>query len=633
MTTSATGSGTETVPLPVSTTDPVRAGKVKEERNEFRSTKAGKKFIVEIIKPSHYDDDGYVIQWWRAFIPSNSLACLWALAEDAARRQVLGPDVELEIHGYDETHTVIPVKKIVRRIRNNGGQGLVLLAGVQSNQYPRAADLAKEFRAAGLQVAIGGFHVSGCISMLPDMPADLKEMQDLGVTLFAGEAEGTLDGLLADGFRGAMKPVYNYLLDLPGLQGQVTPFLPSDVAKRSFDFTAFDVGRGCPFRCSFCTIINVQGRKSRYRDPDDVERIVRAYLKEGVRRFFITDDNMARNKNWEPIFDRLIELREKEGLQLKLMIQVDTQCHKIPGFIEKAARAGCNRVFIGMESVNTENLIAAKKFQNNIKEYRKMLQAWRAQRVITHAGYILGFPADTPASIERDIKLLQEELPIDILEFFVMTPLPGSADHRDMYLRGEWMDPDMNKYDSEHVTTNHPRMTAEEWAGIYERAWHLYYSPEHCETLMRRAQATGLKAGRMMAAILMYYGSFRHEKLHPLQCGIGRRKVRTARRPTFRRENPLLFYPKFVWQSLSMWRDFGLYVLELSRTRRRVEQDPLAKQYTDLALTPVKPEELAAPAESESEGCETCAPEPAVIPLTAFKPAVVTLEKGAKKAA
>ena len=90
----------------------------------------------------------------------------------------------------------------------------------------------------------------------------------LGVTLFAGEAEGTLDGLLADGFRSAMKPVYNYLLDLPGLQGQVTPFLPSDVAKRSFDFTAFDVGRGCPFRCSFCTIINVQGRKSRYRDPD-----------------------------------------------------------------------------------------------------------------------------------------------------------------------------------------------------------------------------------------------------------------------------------------------------------------------------------------------------------------------------
>src|SRR5688572_25149156 len=103
-------------------------------------TGRNKKFIVEIIKPSHYDDDGYVIQWWRAFIPSNSLACLWAIADDASQRKTLGDDVEIVIHGYDETHTVIPTKQIIRRIQSNGGQGIVLLAGVQSNQFPRAAD-------------------------------------------------------------------------------------------------------------------------------------------------------------------------------------------------------------------------------------------------------------------------------------------------------------------------------------------------------------------------------------------------------------------------------------------------------------------------------------------------------------
>ncbi len=298
------------------------------------------KFLVEIIKPSHYDDDGYVIQWWRAFIPSNSLACLWAIAEDAAQRQALGPDVELEIHGYDETHTVIPTRQIIQRIQDNAGAGIVLLAGVQSNQFPRAADLAAEFRSAGIQVAIGGFHVSGCISMLPELPADIQTVRDTGVTLFAGEAEGTLDELLADAYHRQLQPVYNHLLDLPSLEGQVTPYLPPDVARRSFDFTAFDVGRGCPFRCSFCTIINVQGRKSRYRAADDVEQIVRKYAGKGVNRFFITDDNMARNKNWEPIFDRLIQLREEEGIKIKLLVQVDTQCHKIPGFIEKAVRAG-----------------------------------------------------------------------------------------------------------------------------------------------------------------------------------------------------------------------------------------------------------------------------------------------------
>ena len=90
--------------------------------------------------------------------------------------------------------------------------------------------------------------------------------------------------------------------DLPGLQKQVTPFLPVEILRRySETLGAFDAGRGCPFQCSFCTIINVQGRKSRWRDADDVEALVRANLAQGVFRFFITDDNFAPNRNWEAI--------------------------------------------------------------------------------------------------------------------------------------------------------------------------------------------------------------------------------------------------------------------------------------------------------------------------------------------
>ena len=113
------------------------------------------------------------------------------------------------------------------------------------------------------------------------------------------------------------------------------------------------------------------------------------------------------------------------------MIQVDTLCHKIPNFIEKAKRAGVTRVFIGLENINPDNLAAAKKRQNKITEYRKMLLAWKAQGIITLAGYILGFPADTPETIRRDIEIIQRELPLDVLEFFCLTPLPGSEDHQD----------------------------------------------------------------------------------------------------------------------------------------------------------------------------------------------------------
>jgi coproporphyrinogen III oxidase-like Fe-S oxidoreductase len=92
--------------------------------------------------------------------------------------------------------------------------------------------------------------------------------------------------------------------------------------------------------------------------------------------------------------------------------------------VEKAKRAGVTRVFIGLENINPENLAAAKKRQNKITEYRAMLLAWKAQGIITLAGYILGFPADTPQTIRRDIEIIKRELPLDGLEFFCLTPCP-----------------------------------------------------------------------------------------------------------------------------------------------------------------------------------------------------------------
>src|ERR1019366_4309870 len=142
-----------------------------------------RRFSLVLIKPSHYDDDGYVIQWLRSAIPSNTLAVLNGLALDCKERRVLGDDVEM--------------------------------------------DIARRLRALGVQVCMGGFHVSGCLSMLPEMPPELKEAQDLGISLFEGEAEGRFEMVLRDAWNGELKPLYNYLDDLPSLEGEVIPILPA----------------------------------------------------------------------------------------------------------------------------------------------------------------------------------------------------------------------------------------------------------------------------------------------------------------------------------------------------------------------------------------------------------------------
>src|ERR1700739_4244951 len=182
----------------------------------------------------------------------------------------------------------------------------------------------------------------------------------------------------------------------------------------------------------------------------------------------------------------MIKLRLGAGLKIGFTIQVDTLCHKIKNFIEKAARAGVRRVFIGLENINPDNLIAAKKRQNKITEYREMLQKWRDHGAITYAGYILGFPADTRESILRDIEIIKRELPVDILEFFFLTPLPGSEDHKTLLGKGVWMDPDMNKYDLNHRVSHHPKMSDEEWEDAYHSAWRASYSPAPIPTIFGR---------------------------------------------------------------------------------------------------------------------------------------------------
>jgi hypothetical protein len=553
---------------------------------------AQRTFKVVLIKPSHYDRDGYVIQWWRSGIPSNSLASVHGLLTECADACVLGPDVKIDIEGYDECNTVIDIERAIRAIRT-AGSGFVGLVGVQSNQFPRALDLARQVRAADIPVVIGGFHPSGCLAMLPELPPDLKEAIDLGVTLYGGEGEGRMTDLLRDIECGQLKPIYNHLKDAPDMAAAALPMLPRDIVLRNAaSYTSFDAGRGCPFQCSFCTIINVQGRKSRYRTADDVERIVRANLAQGIRRFFVTDDNFARNRNWEAILDRLIELREGEGLPIRLILQVDTLCHRMPGFIDKAARAGCATVFIGLENINPESLLGTKKRQNKIWEYREMLQAWRKVKVMTYAGYILGFPSDTAETIARDIEIIKKELPIDILEFFCLTPLPGSEDHKVLLTRGVPMAVDMNVYDLEHVCTEHPRMSKAEWEQAYRDAWARYYSKDHVETIMRRALASGLSMSKITNAIMVFSGATAIEDVHPLQLGIMRRKVRTQRRYGMRLEAPWIFYPRRAADLLGAGIRWGALAVRLRRLRKRIERDAGGHAYTDLALQTTEANQL-----------------------------------------
>jgi hypothetical protein len=307
----------------------------------------------------------------------------------------------------------------------------------------------------------------------------------------------------------------------------------------------------------------------------------------------VTDDNFARNKDWEAILDRLIYLRRVERLVFFLTVQVDTLCHRIPRFMEKCALAGVKTAYIGLENINPANLISAKKRQNKITEYRKLLLGFKNLGILTYAGYILGFPADTKESILRDLEVIKRELPLELLEVFFLTPLPGSEDHQRLHRAGIPMDPDLNKYDLNHRVTGHSRMTPAEWDEAYKAAWEHYYTWEHIETIFRRAAASrGAKKFRVnLGAALInmtwFKGAIDIEDIHPLETGLFRLKYRRDRRPERGVEPVWSFYPKLFAETVVKQARWAKLIARMGLIYWRVMRDPKRHEYMDAAITPV----------------------------------------------
>jgi hypothetical protein len=366
------------------------------------------------------------------------------------------------------------------------------------------------------------------------LTSDLRDAMSKGITLVAGEVEGgRLSAVVEDVLRGRAQPLYNFLNPAPSLIDVPIPHITKDEFENfASRFTTIDTGRGCVFNCDFCTIINVQGRTMRYRDPKQVVDFVRQSYKEAdVSHSFFTDDNTARNPRWRELFSGLICMREEEKIPFTFMMQSDLAARKMPGgdFFELAARAGCNQVFFGVESVNRENLRSKDKFQNQVSEYKDLVEHCHSLGITCHAGYILGLPFDTTESIRQDVAELQR-MKFDSASFYILSPLPGSKDHQRWWQKGRWMEEDFNTYDSAHVAVEPERMSRNELMEAYHNAWEQFYSTDHMVDVLKIWRNSHHYYKDRLSFFMWYLYASRIERLHPMNCGFWTVRRRSDRR-------------------------------------------------------------------------------------------------------
>lgn len=519
------------------------------------------RLAVLLIAPSKYDDQGFVHRYLKGVITTASLSTIAVLTEQALAKITTRRDktvvkiIEDSIYWQSLAITwfylIWRLGSLWYCCRRIESKLIVGLVGVQSHQFPRAVDLIHLWQKRGAVCVLGGSHVTGSITAMLDglkergsgsipcphqMPPEIQALQSAGVIVFHGEAEPHPNG--SDAWQQALRdiiyyqPANLYRGGQPDITNMPLPQLTGSAIKYfSRRLVPVNEARGCPFCCKFCSVITIQGRLMRCRRPEIVIDYFRLLCESyGRARVFITGDNFARNKYRPEILAGLCALR-RQGYRIGFMVQADVDaCLKDATLIPQLAAAGCNMIFFGVESLNQANLIAAGKKHNLGRDLPALWERCHQHNVIVHAAYMVGFPFDTPQSVQEDIDRLIF-FGADHVSFYIRGPIPGSEDWINLISSRNSFDPDMNTYDSFHCVTDHDlRMSRQTCEATFQAAWRRFYRVPNMIKVRQRFTDRSIRWGLLLVHI-WYWWSIKVEHSHPMLSGFYRFRSYRDRRP------------------------------------------------------------------------------------------------------
>ena len=297
------------------------------------------------------------------------------------------------------------------------------LVGISVKTYTarRAYQIAAEFRRRGVRVILGGFHPT----LLPE------EAQQHADAVVVGEAELLWPAIVADARAGRLQPLYR--------QDGTLPFraVPTDrrplAGKRYLPVTLVEITRGCPYRCSFCSVTQFFGGDFRSRP---VAEVVAEIAANPNPLYLFTDDNIAGDRRYaRELLRALIPLKIRWVSQASLTVARDEE------LLDLLAASGCLGLLIGIESTSPENLRQAGKGWNLAGAgYAEALGRLRARHIAVVGSFILGMDGDTSESLDALLDFALEQRFAAVL-FNLLTPFPGTQLYADFVRAGRMRQP------------------------------------------------------------------------------------------------------------------------------------------------------------------------------------------------
>lgn len=454
---------------------------------------------VVLIKPSKYGLDGSVERFKKGFMPNATLYHIAGLTPAQ-----IG-NVPVTVHTIDE-YVWQNLDYLQLLHHDPAFVTLVALVGVQSHQFHRALDLAAYALHRGVRhCVIGGPHPMTC---------DTTSLQGRGVSFALAEAELIWQQILEDALAGDLQPVYGaerrWTEQIPDVV--ISPPSATDLARYWAPLLGIYPVRGCPYRCSYCSIIKISGRQVRSSSIESTIESLRRAKHGGVQLIMFVSDNF----NKFPEVRELLHAMIREQLGLRFFCQCDTQIAKDPDLIDLLGRAGCYEMFVGVESFNRGTLKAAKKYHNHPERYAEIIRLCDEAGIRPHFSNIMGFPNDDENTIRNHLDVLKTLRPRAV-SFYILTPIPGTEQY-DEYRNAGWItERNLDRFDTTCPTWLHPNLSHDQLSDLLYDCYVSYYG-----FLLRTARLSD--EDRLMSIFSRYTAA---QRMHPMAGGVDRLRIDT----------------------------------------------------------------------------------------------------------
>jgi len=317
-------------------------------------------------------------------------------------------------------------------------------------------DFADQIRARGIPVVVGGSHVTFMSDEALEH-ADFVARGEGGEQLLlelidALEDRRIFDTIAGLSFRRDGVTIDNELRSAcADLDELPFPDLTLIHGHEEMKTTPMMTSWGCPFKCNFCSVTAMFGRKYRFRSAANV--IAEIEEKRPTKIFFYDDNLAADRKRLKELLRRIID----EDLVVPWSAQVRTDVAHDPELLDLMHRSGCFRVYLGLESINQDTLDAFDKHQT-VDDIVKAIATLHEHGIETHGMFVLGADTDDK-NVVRDTVAFAMKNHIDTVQLMILTPLPGTPLYDELDSSGRIFDRHWEHYDAHHVVYQPAQMT------------------------------------------------------------------------------------------------------------------------------------------------------------------------------